>query len=150
MPPSGDLASQGEALALLLDGVHDDAVVAHLGEPDCGIAILVRPVEGERQVTGAGTCVCETRWVVHVVVRLDCPLEDAQAVVYGLMSACGDGSIPRRLKPNQKSPTPLGSLDAAVHKVEVPVGFGLIQYKTDGPPNAYTAQVQCTVRYDCC
>lgn len=150
MPSPGDLALQGEALEALLAGVHADAVVASRGEPDCGVAILIRPVEGERVVTGAGACVCETRWVVHAVVRLDCPLDEAQAIVYGLMSACGDGSIPRRLKPNQKSPTALGALGAAVHRVEPPVGFGLTQYKTDGPPNAYAAQVQVLVRYEGC
>lgn len=150
MPSPADLNAQGDALAALLTGVHADAVVAARGEPDCGIAILLRPVTGEAPVAGGGDCTCETRWVAHVVASLECGLEGAQEIVYELASTCGDRSIAARLKPARKTPTALGAIGAAVHKVDPATGFGLIQYKSDGPPNAYAAQVQFTVRYDCC
>lgn len=161
MPSPADLNAQGDALAALLEGVHADATVAARGEPECLIAILIRPVTGQARAVGAkgaDDCTCETRWVVFAVASLDCELEAAQRTVYELMSGCGDRSIPARLKPARKTPTALYvtvggesvRLGAAVHAVDPASGFGLIQYKTDGPPNAYAAQVQLTIRYDCC
>lgn len=157
MPSRGNLNDQGDALALLLEGIHTDAVVAARGEPECGLPILVRPTTGPQLTGASGDCYCEVRWTVLALRRLDCPLEDAQRVIYDLMSSCGDNSIPARLKPAPRTPTPLLSpgdpptpLEAAITAVDPPTSFGVFQYKTDGPPNMYGAMVALTVRYKCC
>jgi hypothetical protein len=158
MPSPADLNLQGDALVALLDGVHPDATIAARGEPDCMISILVRPLAGEGAAPNSGGCVCDTRWGVYVIASLDCGLDEAQRAVYELVSNCGERSIPARLKPNRKTPTPLYvteddepvRLGAAVYAVEPATSFGLTQYKTDGPANAYAAVVPAVVRYDCC
>lgn len=165
MPSPADLATQGAALELLLAGIHpalQDTSVLALGNPPCLPAILLRPIAGESTVQGSGGCTCETRWGAYLLAPIEGCLEDAQALVYELASNCGERSVPARLKPNRKLPTPLRvrateeddaelvSIGAAIHAVEPAASFGLVQFNTEGPPNAYGAVVPIVIRYDCC
>jgi len=167
MPSPADLNLQGDALVRLLTGVHPDVDVAARGEPDCMPAkravVLVRPLAGEAPAVGAnggtGGCVCETRWGAYVIADVaTCGLEAAQSLVNELVSWCGEHSVPAALKPARRLPTVLQVMDgadlvklgAAVHAVEPATSFGLTQYKTDGPANAYGAVIPVVIRYDCC
>jgi len=151
MPP-GDLNAQGDALVALLAGIHPDVADASIvtrGVADCMPAILVRPITGEATVPDSGGCTCETRWGLYIVADVSC-LADSQALVNELVSACGDHSIPLRLKPNRRFPTKLEGIAAAIHAVDPATSFGLTQYNTDGPANAYGAVIPVVIRYDCC
>lgn len=153
MPSPADLNAQGDALVALLAGIHPDvadtSIVAR-GSADCLPALLIRPITGEAPAAGSGSCVCETRWGVYILADASACLEDAQELVNELASNCGAHSIPARLKPNRKFPTALGSIAAAVHVVEPAGQFGLTQFNTDGPANAYGAVVPLVIRYNCC
>lgn len=160
MPSPGDLNLQGDALVALLRGIHPDVTDASIlarGVASCMPSILVRPLAGEETVPNSGGCACQTRWGVYLAADVACQ-EDAQELVNKLASACGEHSIPLRLKPNRKTPTPLYvtvagesvKLGAAVHLVEPATNFGLIQHNTDGPANAYGAVIPVVIRYDCC
>lgn len=150
MPSPADLNAQGDALVTLLDGVHPDVTVVTRGVADCLPAILVRPTTGEAEAPSAGGCVCQTRWGLYILVDASACLEDAQELVNALASSCGDYSIKARLKPSRKTPTKLDGIAAAVHAVEPASSFGLTQYNTDGPANAYGAVIPVVIRYDCC
>ena len=154
MPSPADLNDQGDALVALLAGIHpavSDASIVARGSPVCLPALIVRPTLGEAVVPNSGGCVCETRWGVFILAdaALDC-LENSQALVNELVSSCGEHSIPTRLKPNRKTPTKLAGIAAAVHAVDPATSFGLTQFNTDGPANAYGAVIPIMIRYECC
>jgi len=155
-----DLRTQGKALEACLTGLAlSGALTAHLGgslhleiasvgQPECLPVLLIRPSLGEDKVPGA-RCLYTSAWAVSAYWSLGCGLEEAQAAIYTLMSGCGvPGSILDHLS-TPENLAPLRAIGAGIKAIEAPRGFSVTQYATDGPPNAFWAQVPVILTYTC-
>lgn len=141
------LAGLGTALTPLL-GAHQVLTVASQGQPECLPVLLVRPSLGEDAVLGQ-KCLFTTSWVIAAYWSLDCGLEEAQAAVYALMSGCStQGSIKAHLS-DRANLAPLRDIGVGIKTIEAPRGFLVTPYATDGPPNAFWAQVPVILTYSC-